>query len=158
MQLRHLNMKRFNSRKIATSICCPSWFPAVSSASNEFIFQQRRISKLINLPALYQSPVRHFHTTKNLSATAREKEKLSIQFTKVVQLLTKGLKAVYDDLKQLWRYRTKYGRGLTIQRTAPLPTEEQKTDLLYTREEVQFIYRVIYLEYKRITITPLLKV
>lgn len=56
-------------------------------------------------------------------------------------MFTAGVKSLYRDVKLMNEYKAKHGK-LVIQKTAPIMDSDGKTDFLYSREELQHVYRV----------------
>ena len=131
---------------LRSSLCHHHWY---STGYSRCILQHRlrvisniSVVSSVDLPGTNQAC---FHTTANLNAQEKEERKiysLWSSFARGVQLLTTGVKALYKDIKQIQDYRTNRGRKLVIGGAAPQLIEGGKTDMLYSREEVQFIYRV----------------
>lgn len=64
------------------------------------------------------------------------------EFVLTVQVFGRGVKAMYNDMKLMKQCITQYG-GLNIDKVAPTLISEGKTTLMYPREELQFMYRVL---------------
>ncbi len=94
----------------------------------------------------------HFHTTPSSraddqpqhpdsSGNDRKIYVLWAKFATLIQNFTAGVKSLYSDVKLMSEYKQRHG-NLQIQKSAPSMTEDGKMDLLYSREELQFMYRV----------------
>ena len=62
-------------------------------------------------------------------------------FLNNVRMFAGGVKMLYQDMKLIYEYQAKHG-GLKIKTVAPSMSEDGKTDILYSREELQFVYKV----------------
>lgn len=94
---------------------------------------------------------RHFHTSPSLASNQKEERRIYVLWAKFATLIrnfTAGVKSLYSDVKLMSDYKVKYG-NLVIQTSAPNPTGNGKTDLLYSRKELQFMYRVCVVQQGR---------
>lgn len=83
------------------------------------------------------------HTTSTLSAADGQIATTWTKFVGLVQTFAVGLKSLYGDVKLMHEYKAKNG-NLKITTTAPRVLDDFRTDLGYSREELQFFYRVRY--------------
>ena len=97
-----------------------------------------------------RQPANLFHTSPSSPADdgdkKPEKEEKKIhsmwrKFATLIQNFTAGVKTLYSEVKLMSEYKQKHG-NLVIRKSAPVVTEGDKTDLLYSRKELQFMYRV----------------
>lgn len=89
----------------------------------------------------------YYHTTVPLKADVQgePQQPATSQWTRIistVKIFTTGVKVLFSDLKLINQYKEKYGRGIKVERTAPKPLGNGKSDIRYSREEFQFVYRV----------------
>lgn len=64
------------------------------------------------------------------------------RFATKVRMFAAGVRALYGDLKLANEYRAKYGK-LVIRKRAPTVTDGTRTDVLYSRKELQFVHTVL---------------
>lgn len=85
------------------------------------------------------------HTTASLNADENKQRRayavLWEKFATKIRMFTAGVKALYSDMKMAKELREKHGK-LVISKKAPNVIEGVQTDMLYSRKELQFVYRV----------------
>ena len=94
---------------------------------------------------LYVQQARNLHiSTQLLKGNGGESHRIGVRwsnFINNIRMFGKGVKTLYKNIKVMTEYQTKHGR-LKINNVAPSITEDGQTDILYSRKEIQFIYRV----------------
>lgn len=110
----------------------------------------QRVNRRLS-PRPFPKQLMYAHHTENLHTSTpllkdNEKEPHNPQtiWSNVIsnaRMFWSGVKALYHDMRLVYKYQAKNGR-LKITAVAPRVNEKGKTDIVYSRDEMQFVYRV----------------